>query len=318
MRSSLLESLKPTEATRVYDILQQAGFDLSDWEIRRDGTPALNPRVGHRTYEWSFQDKRTGEALFMLWWDDVEEVEGRVRFRQAFRPLQQRLSEAGEHTKARHCEDFILDVSSVNVGQIVRVALVTGRVLDSTGERSTARVECRGLDPEPWHLSAWDPIAAEVTFIRGLPPTPQASLAADLAELAARTDVPATQRQVLADARIGQGKFREQLLRRWNSRCAVTGARTTEALRASHAKRWADSDDLERVDPANGLLLVATLDALFDVGLISFDDDGTLLRSPRFDDANITLGPARLREPLSDDERRYLAHHRSTYFQRGD
>jgi hypothetical protein len=45
----------------------------------------------------------------------------------------------------------------------------------------------------------------------------------------------------------------------WNHRCSVTGSTTKVALEASHIKRWADSNDIERLDPDNGLLLTANL-----------------------------------------------------------
>ncbi|HET9245398.1 MAG TPA: HNH endonuclease signature motif containing protein, partial [Xanthobacteraceae bacterium] len=51
------------------------------------------------------------------------------------------------------------------------------------------------------------------------------------------------------------------------------------ALRASHIKPWRESSDRERLDPANGLLLTANLDALFNDGLIAFDDEGQMLVS---------------------------------------
>jgi putative restriction endonuclease len=38
-------------------------------------------------------------------------------------------------------------------------------------------------------------------------------------------------------------------------------------LRASHIKPWSDCSNRERLDPLNGLLLVAHIDALFDNGL---------------------------------------------------
>jgi predicted restriction endonuclease len=50
-------------------------------------------------------------------------------------------------------------------------------------------------------------------------------------------------------------------------------------LRASHIKPWRASSDKERLDVDNGILLTATLDSLFDVGLISFSDDGSILIS---------------------------------------
>jgi hypothetical protein len=50
-------------------------------------------------------------------------------------------------------------------------------------------------------------------------------------------------------------------------------------LRASHIKPWAKSSNPDRLNPANGILLTAHIDALFDCGFISFADDGTMLVS---------------------------------------
>ncbi|QGQ27026.1 HNH endonuclease [Gimesia benthica] len=75
-----------------------------------------------------------------------------------------------------------------------------------------------------------------------------------------------TTKEQLILARVGQGQFRKGVLALWNDRCAVTG--TTFAVRASHIKPWRDCSDDERIDPNNGLPLVATLDALFDSYLI--------------------------------------------------
>lgn len=53
------------------------------------------------------------------------------------------------------------------------------------------------------------------------------------------------------------------------------------SLVASHALSWARASNEARLDPYNGLLLLATLDRLFGQGPISFADSGTLLRHPR-------------------------------------
>ena len=58
----------------------------------------------------------------------------------------------------------------------------------------------------------------------------------------------------------------------WGSACAVTGLTLTPALRASHAKPWADcTTDAERLDVFNGFLLSANLDALFIVSSCNAD-----------------------------------------------
>jgi hypothetical protein len=82
--------------------------------------------------------------------------------------------------------------------------------------------------------------------------------------------------------RIGQDRFREDLLHVWDGKCGVKKLDIQEILRASHIKPWAAcSTDDERGDPDNGLLLSAELDALFDRGLIGFDAHGKIRISLR-------------------------------------
>ena len=72
----------------------------------------------------------------------------------------------------------------------------------------------------------------------------------------------------------------------WDRRCAVTGVDQGELLRASHIKPWARcANDAERLDPHNGLLLVADWDAAVDAGLLTFGDGG----EPAF---SVLLAPA--------------------------
>lgn len=114
-------------------------------------------------------------------------------------------------------------------------------------------------------------------------------------------------------ARIGQGAFRTAVLARWEGSCAVTGCATREAIRASHIKPWRMATNEERLDPANGLPLVATLDALFDAGLITFGDEGSLLVSGRLrseDRDMLGLNGLCLRRHPDPATRAYLAMHR--------
>lgn len=93
-----------------------------------------------------------------------------------------------------------------------------------------------------------------------------------------------TEVERLVRQRVGQDTYRELLFDYWGGACAVTGIAVPEALRASHAKPWAEcTSDSERLDVYNGLLLVANLDALFDRGLISFSISGHLMVSERLD-----------------------------------
>jgi hypothetical protein len=122
-----------------------------------------------------------------------------------------------------------------------------------------------------------------------------------------------TTREALVQARIGQGRFRTEVLGLWDQRCAVTGSRLVAAIRASHIQPWRHSTNEQRLDPENGLPLVANLDALFDAGLISFDAGGALLMSPVMSRQEIELfdlEDKRLRRPPSRVTQQYLGYHR--------
>jgi putative restriction endonuclease len=88
-----------------------------------------------------------------------------------------------------------------------------------------------------------------------------------------------TQKEALVLARRGQGIFKRSV-RRLEFQCRVTKVDRLEHLRASHCKPWRDSNNQERLDGENGLLLTPTIDHLFDRGFISFEDGGQLLISP--------------------------------------
>lgn len=116
----------------------------------------------------------------------------------------------------------------------------------------------------------------------------------------------------LIDARLGQGRFRSDLEKIWNGRCAVTGCPTKAALRASHIKSWALSTDEERLDANNGLLLVANLDALFDQFWISFSEIGKMLVSKHLskDELLILGADGSLRKSPNARQLKYLEEHR--------
>lgn len=114
-----------------------------------------------------------------------------------------------------------------------------------------------------------------------------------------------------------KGDSEHQVLDIWGSRCAVTGSHTHDAIRASHIKPWSEATDDERLDPQNGLALVATIDALFDAGLISFASTGTMLLSSLLSDAErriLGIGKGSLARKPSTKTAKYLAHHREKRF----
>lgn len=127
-----------------------------------------------------------------------------------------------------------------------------------------------------------------------------------------------TEVRALTNQRIGQKHFREGLLNYWGSRCALTGLDVPELLVASHIRPWAAcSDGPERLEVFNGLLLAAHVDALFDKGFITFDDDGRVVVSSALsDDARALLHiddhPKLIR--FTKGHRHYMAFHRAHVF----
>ena len=84
-------------------------------------------------------------------------------------------------------------------------------------------------------------------------------------------------------ARIGQSEFRRWMLAIYSGQCCVSGLAVPELLRASHIVAWSD-DDVNRLNPENGLCLSATYDAAFDRHLISFDEQYRMMLSDRIKD----------------------------------
>lgn len=125
-----------------------------------------------------------------------------------------------------------------------------------------------------------------------------------------------TEYETIRKSRIGQGDFRHALLDYWKGKCAVTGVENTELLRASHIKPWRSSDNQERIDLYNGLLLQPNLDAAFDACLISFSDDGQILISESLRESDLSLLGIRQGMKLSKIEaahKPYLAYHREMF-----
>ncbi len=90
------------------------------------------------------------------------------------------------------------------------------------------------------------------------------------------------------EARLGQGKYRKELIKIWNM-CSITKYQKIDFLIASHIKPWRVSKDSEKIDPYNGLLLLPNLDKLFDKGYISFSSEGSIIISRLIDKGDLKI-----------------------------
>ncbi|ETF03954.1 hypothetical protein W822_01825 [Advenella kashmirensis W13003] len=126
-----------------------------------------------------------------------------------------------------------------------------------------------------------------------------------------------TQRAQLIQARIGQGLFRSRVAA-LEPCCRITGIIDSRFLIASHIKPWSKSNNIEKLDGHNGLLLAPHIDRLFDKGYITFENDGQLrvsrnLPAEIYQAWNLTGLIAA--KPFARQQQNYMAYHRSVVFQ---
>lgn len=125
-----------------------------------------------------------------------------------------------------------------------------------------------------------------------------------------------TEKEALVKARIGQGLFRKQAIQLWGS-CAVTGCSKSRILIASHIKPWKLSLNDERISAYNSLLLIPTLDKVFDLGYLSFESNGKVILSDRISEDNwsrLNISKDMILRKIPDETRRFLEYHREYRF----
>lgn len=129
-----------------------------------------------------------------------------------------------------------------------------------------------------------------------------------------------TERKGLVTSRVGQGAYRKRIIHRWEYKCAVTSFDKLNILVASHIVPWSESNDSERLDVDNGLLLSPNYDALFDRHLISFENNGKIILSVTIENSafeKIGVTGKELIKNLSSYNHSYLERHRSTFINKG-
>lgn len=124
-----------------------------------------------------------------------------------------------------------------------------------------------------------------------------------------------TQKRSITLSRIGQGEYRVNLLKLWKS-CSVTGVDVPEVLKASHIKPWKNSNNFERLDPYNGLILTPTLDTLFDRGFITFENDGCMVLSKKIEPYSslLNISPEMHLRTSFEKNVDYLQYHRDRVY----
>lgn len=104
------------------------------------------------------------------------------------------------------------------------------------------------------------------------------TILAETRKIAQDSTITKTERMAITRARVGQGLFREKLIGFWHG-CSISAFPHYDILTASHIKPWRVSNNHQRLDVFNGLLLLPNFDRLFDKGYISFANDGKVIFS---------------------------------------
>ncbi len=259
-------------------------------------TATLGANLTNARWSWGAVNPVTNEVFLRVWNNDVEATADGERVQVYSHDWSGRSS--GYPERLRHIEalqggahGYGVVCTKANPGSddATRIKGFDRKMLLRLGE---VREDRRRL-----YAQIVDRVPVEAVARRQ---TAESTLVPDLAALLKR----GTTAEALVNARVGQGRFRTEVLRLWGNRCCVTGVETTEAIRASHIKPWRNSTDEERLDPQNGVPLAGTLDGLFDAGLITFAPDGTLIASRRLaEEERLRLGIVKARLPRVPEER---------------
>jgi len=115
-----------------------------------------------------------------------------------------------------------------------------------------------------------------------------------------------------------QKYFKNQLFKLWGVKCAVTNVMNKDLLIGAHIKPWSKCNDEEKIDPYNGLPLTPNADKLFEVGLISFLNNGAMITSQNLKPKDLYyLGiDEHTKLDIKEEHVKYLEYHRENKFQK--
>jgi 5-methylcytosine-specific restriction enzyme A len=134
-------------------------------------------------------------------------------------------------------------------------------------------------------------------------------------------ELSATASKQIVEVRSKQSLFKRRLLT-VEKQCRLTGIADLRFLRASHIKPWSKcANGDERIDGNNGLLLCPQADFLFDRGWITFENNGTLVRSDHLPSdvinrIGLDLKKGRDCGDFLGEQRSYLDYHRNAVYEK--
>lgn len=217
---SVLTELRPTEHARIYDLVREAGHDVSDWVnySKGDTSPAANPRY---CYEWVYEQPNR-PTIVTLCFRHLQEKDGRVVWSQNPMQWTNPSAKSGQRQNwSRRAQRFVDAIRRTGQEGIpLRVIVVDGEQRDvADPDAAASNVRWRRLDPVPWSVTSFDEATSFCVLTRdiaGRRATDQFALDPEGRAIAERIDKNGT-----AFAR--DSKVRELALARAQGRCEYCG-----------------------------------------------------------------------------------------------
>lgn len=243
---AVLESLRPTQAHAVIDLVYRAGINVQPWFTKKDGTPAASPRSNAAyCFNWAFGGG-TEPSLASVWHKSLCIVNGHIEMHANMRSRAIRLeaivadksqdrsvreTARPQAARARQLDSII--EAAFKEKQPVRVIINVGDMLDESalGQGSSV-VRVRRLDTVPWSVESYDSVAGDYILRRedatagDVAPAPPPG---DSAFIADQYDLPGAGQAPEIDAtgkiRLRNPQVRRDVLLRSQGNCELCNTR---------------------------------------------------------------------------------------------
>lgn len=174
IHTDTVASLRPTRHHRVYDMVGQAGMDVSDWANYANGAkaPASNPKY---CYEWAY---RSNELVVLNIWhaslsDDERGVKCDLNLRKFASAVEKAqdmpwLPQESKLVWARRARSMDLVLQHADFKKLpVRVVVCDGKMSDfAAGDTKADEVKARRLDSAVWMVESYDKLDGETRLRR--------------------------------------------------------------------------------------------------------------------------------------------------------
>lgn len=166
---TLLDELRPSQKRRVFDLVKEAGIDVTDWAnySRGPNYAAMNPKY---CYEWAFV-QRGRVVVLNLWHTQLREHQNTVTWSDNLCEWIRRHSD--QDTKAiwrRRAEAFDSAIQvAFKESLTVRAIVNDGNIREGASRDTQASVvKHRLLDPVPWAVTSYEAFTGHCTLTRGV------------------------------------------------------------------------------------------------------------------------------------------------------